>query len=102
MYVTTDWQPGDEGDDVDAGYSPIETYVFKDGKVTGAEVEPGMNDYETNAGGFRFVKVVGVNFRDDAMEIVHRDESNEKSRVEYTWDGTSMRKTNEGFFENEF
>ena len=102
VYVTTDWQPGDEGDDVDAGYSPIETYVFKDGKVTESEVEPGMNDYETNVGGFRFAKVIDIIFRDDAMEIVHRDDSNTEHRVEYTWDGTSMRKTNEGLYENEF
>jgi hypothetical protein len=70
--------------------------------VTEAEVEPGMNDYETNVGGFRFVKVIDIIFRDDAIEIVHKDESNGKRRVEYTWDGTSMRKTNEELYENEF
>jgi hypothetical protein len=102
VYVTTDWQPGDEDDDVDAGYSPIETYVFKDGKVTETEVEPGMNDFETNVGGSRFAKVTSVGFDVNTMEIIFKDESDVKHLVEYTWDCTSMRKTNEGLYENEF
>ena len=99
MYVTTDWQPGDDEDDADAGYSPVEAYIYKDGKVTEAEVEPGMNDFETNVGGFRFAKVTTIGFNEDSMVIFFKDESSTEHRVEYTWDGSAMRKTFEGLAE---
>lgn len=100
VYVTTEWQPGDESDDVDAGYSPIQAFIYKDGKVTEAEVEPGMNDFETNIGGSRFAKVSGIDTNDKTINMTFEDESEKKHRIEYTWDGTAMRKTYEGPFDN--
>ena len=99
VYVTTDWEPGDDEEDVDAGYSPVEAFIYKDGKVTEAEVEPGMNDFETNVGGFRFAKVTSVSFNENTMEMAFKDESNKEYRLEFTWDGTTMRKTFEGLID---
>ena len=103
VYETSDWQPGWEiENNPQEGFTLISAYIYKNGDLTEVEAEPGLNDFELNEDQFHFANVTNIVFDDRTIKIHFKDANNERRFYEFTWDGTSMRKTNEGLYENEF
>ena len=101
VYETANWQPGWEEDDDDSGYSKISAYIYKNGQLTKVEPEPGLNDFPLKNDGNHFSMVSGVYFYDRTMTVATGETDDGKLQgVEFTWDGTTMKKTFEGQFEN--
>jgi hypothetical protein len=99
VYETTDWQPGI---DTDAeGYTKFSAYIYKDGVLTEVEPEPELNAFSIKEDGIHFVDVMGAYFYDRSMTVATGETEDGKLQgVEFTWDGTTMKKTYEGTFEN--
>lgn len=101
VYATSNWQDGWEEEDSDNGFSKISAYIYKNGQLTEVEPEPELNDFPLKKDGYRFSTVSGVYFYDRTMTVSTGFAENGKMQgVEFTWDGTTMRKTYEGTFEN--
>ena len=97
MYDTGEWQSGwDNESDPQSGFCLITAYIYKNGELTEAEVEPGLNDFELKEDRFHFANVTHVEFDDRTIKIHFKDANNERHYYEFTWDGTTMRKTYEG------
>lgn len=100
VYVSTDWQPGTE-DDTLGGFTKISAYLYKDGVLTEVEPEPELNDFPLKEDAYHFANVTGIYFYDRTMTVATGYHENGKLQgVEFTWDGTTMKKTYQGTFEN--
>lgn len=101
VYVTVNWQPGWEEDEVNSGYSKFSAYIYKNGQLTEVEPEPELNDFPVKNDGIHFSNVTSVFFYDRTITVATGFAGEDKMQgVEFTWDGTKMKKTFEGTFEN--
>lgn len=101
VYETANWQPGWEEEDSESGFSKISAYVYKNGQLTEVEPEPELNDFPLKEDSYHFSTVSNIYFYDRTMTVsTGFAESGKMQGVEFTWDGTTMRKTYEGTFEN--
>ena len=101
VYETSFWQAGWEEDEVKSGYSKISAYIYKNGQLTEVEPEPELNNFPLQTDAFHFSNVTSVFFYDRTMTIATGSPDDDKMQgVEFTWDGTKMRKTYEGIFED--
>lgn len=101
VYETSELQLGWKDDNVDNGFAQFTVYIYKDGVLTETEAEPELNAFPVGKDGYHFSTVTGVDFNDRTVVIFTSplDENNRRSGVEFTWDGTTMRKTREGMFD---
>lgn len=89
-----------------SGYLKIEAFIFKNGVITEVEPEPDLVfdpilDENLEDFGEEFVKINGLYFYDRTMTVVTgTTEEGNLEGIEFTWDGTNMKKTFEGTFEN--
>ena len=65
------------------------------------ESEPELNDFPVKNDGIHFSNVTSVFFYDRTITVATGFAGEDKMQgVEFTWDGTKMKKTFEGTFEN--
>ena len=100
VYATTEWQPGGE-EDPNSGFSLIDAYIYKNGVLTKVEPEPELNDFPLGGDDLHFTTVSGIYFYDRTMTVATGFlENGNLNGVEFTWDGTAMKKTYEGVFDD--
>ena len=100
MYDTGLWQSGwDNENDPYSGFSRIMAYIYKDGVLPEAEVEPELNDFELKEDMFHFANVTEIEFDDFAIRIHFKDANDVLRYCEFGWDGTTMTKTINGYTE---
>ena len=101
VYEISFWQAGWEEDELKNGYSQFSAYIYKNGQLTEVEPEPELNDFPLQDDAFHFSTVTSVFFYDRTITVATGSPDDDRMQgVEFTWDGTKMRKTYEGFFEN--
>ena len=100
VYETTDFQPGWE-DETPAGFTLFSSYIYKDGVLIDVKPESELNAFPLGSDNYHFASVKGVYFYDRTMTIATELlEDGRVKGVEFTWDGTAMKKTFEGILEN--
>ena len=101
VYEISYWQAGWEEDELKSGYSKFSAYIYKNGQLTEVEPELELNDFPLQDDAFHFSNVTSVFFYDRTITVATSSPDDDKMQgVEFTWDGTKMRKTYEGIFEN--
>lgn len=101
VYETGNWQSGWPGNEAESGFSKFSAYIYKNGQLTEVEPEPELNNFPLSEDGFHFSSVMAVYFYDRTMTVATGFSGNGKIQgAEFTWDGTTMKKTFEGTFDN--
>ena len=95
VYETNNWQPGWEGEP--GGFTPFSCYIYKNGVLTEADPERELNDFALDDDNSYFASVIDVYFNDRTLTVVTGfNQGGGYNGVEFTWNGTTMRKTYEG------
>ena len=95
VYETNNWQPGWEGES--GGFTPFSCYIYKNGVLTEVDPERELNDFPLDDDNSYFSSVIDVYFNDRTLTVVTGfNQGGGYNGVEFTWDGTTMRRTYEG------